>query len=131
MVIARGLGYYVIPLGLAFPLGFQRAVDGHWGAGAFVAHNRSLSMIAYSVSGLLLWYPGRYLNGEPSSSGGELPAIPKHHLFFIRLEYWSAPWFSLAFIVMFPWNQWVFHRPDPVWPRRDSVTVQQSASRRT
>jgi hypothetical protein len=124
MVIARGLGYFVIPIGFAFPLAFQHAVDKYWGAGCFSAHNRPLSFIAYSVSGLILWFLGRILNGEPGGGGGLISIVPRHHLFFIRLEYWAAPWFLLAFLVMFPWNQWVFHRPDPVCPAAATAAPQ-------
>jgi hypothetical protein len=68
-----------------------------------------LTLAVFLVSGVIVWFLGRFLNRTPiaveelTESGRKTMYYPKHSLFFVRMEYWG-PIFFVIFSVLMLWQ---------------------------
>lgn len=65
-----------------------------------------LTLFVFFVSGVIVWFLGRFLNRTPiaveelTESGKKIGYHPKHTFFFVRMEYWGPILFVIFSALM-------------------------------
>ena len=107
MIIWSGLGFLVALITFLFLLVAEYASESLFGDASYFQNHGWPKLMAFFISGVLVWLLGSYLNNKQGKvmiekeTGQEFFMKPNHSLFFIRMEYWGPILLILGIIALF------------------------------